>query len=285
MKNTILYYYGLININITMYKDKAFIKCKEDVYVFQKIYDAKEVMQQYEFTKNIAEYYKFVFNKDNSIITPYNFNQYVLLKMNFNKVDLISKISNPIVSSKQDLYSPWVNLWIQKCDFVEYQIVHISGKYKVIDESIDYFIGMLENAIAYLNYNLSNDLPKLYIQHKRVSEKDFYNPLNVKIDSRERDFAEYLKLSFYNNQYNIMEGINLLKKMKFSRDEKIRLIARLLYPSYYFDLYEKLINNEDSEDNLKKVVVKTTEYENYLKQIFDILNTTNDLPYIHWLNP
>lgn len=285
MKNTILYYYGLVNINITMYKDRAFIKNKDDVYIFQKIYNTKEVMQQYELTKSINEYYKFIFNKDKNLITPYNTEQYVLLKINFNKVDLMFKIFNPIVASKQDLYTPWINLWIQKCDFIEYQIVHISGKYKVIDESIDYFIGMLENAIAYLNYNLSNNTPKLYLQHKRMNEKDFYNPLNIKVDTKERDLAEYLKLSFYHEQYNINDAINMLKKIKFSRDEKIRLVARLLYPSYYFDLYEKLINNEDNEEKIKKVVLKTTEYEQFLKQIFDILNTTNDLPYIHWLNP
>ena len=62
MKNTILYYYDLVKINLTTYKDRALIKSNNDLYLFQKIFNTEEVVTQYELTKNHKEYYKFVFN-------------------------------------------------------------------------------------------------------------------------------------------------------------------------------------------------------------------------------
>lgn len=282
MKNTILYNYNLNNVIITTYKDKALVKKDNDIFLFQKIDNPKEVMWQYNVTKNNKNYFQFILNRDNSLFTKYKDNIYVLLKLkdcnNFKE-----SILKPVKVQTEEEVKDWSTLWMEKCDFIEYQLLHINGKYKIIDESIDYYIGLIEVAIAYLRYNEKNKDSNKYLAHKRVEENNFYNPLNIKLDAKERDIAGYLKWLFLKEDYSEEEVRIFLNQLNLDKDSRIRLFARMLYPSHYLDLYDRLINDEDNEEKIKKVVRRTTEYEYYLKIIFDILNKNKDLPYLHFL--
>ncbi len=282
MKNTILYNYNLNDISITIVKNNALVKDKEEMYLFQKVEDAKEVEKQYNLTKNNKDYFTFVINKEKSIFTKYKDAYYVLLQIKeHNKFE--EKLLNPPKVQTDEIRKSWIDLWMEKGDFIEYQMMHISGKYKSIDESVDYYIGLLEVAIAYLKYNIKKQDNVNYLVHKRINKKDFFNPLNVTIDVKERDIAGYLKYLFLNDQYKEDDIKKFLRSLNLDKESRIRLLARMLYPSHYFDLYDKVVSGEEDEEIIKKVVIRTTEYENYLKIIFDSLNQKKDLPYIHFL--
>ena len=92
-----------------------------------------------------------------------------------------------------------------------------------------------------------------------------------------------MKYLFLNDQYKEDDIKKFLRSLNLDKESRIRLLARMLYPSHYFDLYDKVVSGEEDEEIIKKVVIRTTEYENYLKIIFDSLNQKKDLPYIHFL--
>ncbi len=283
MKNVILYYYNLNNINITPYKEKVLVKSNKDIFWFEKVNNLDEVKLQYELTKDLDDYYDFVINKEKSIFTRYKDSYYVLLKVKDNNKNYFNRIINPLeVDSKEEI-SSWVDLWIKKCDFIEYQMNHIINKYSVVDESIDYYIGLIEVAIAYLSYNEKNKEVKKYLVHKRIDKKNFYNPLNVKIDLKERDLAGYLKYLFLENVYTEENVSNAIQRANLNYDASIRLFSRMLFPSHYLDVYDRVIADEIGQDELKKVVLRSNEYELFLKMIFKILNKKNEMPYIHFL--
>ncbi len=80
-----------------------------------------------------------------------------------------------------------------------------------------YYIGLTENAISYLKYsNLKNN--HIGIQHIRVKYNDnltnFYNPINLIIDYKVRDIAEYFKSLFFDSKIDIKNIINIIKKNK-----------------------------------------------------------------------
>ena len=282
MKNVILYYYNLNNITITPYFDKVLVKSGKEIFLFERVDNLGEVKLQYSLTKDKADYYDFVINKENSIFTQYRSNYYVLLKTKDSK-NILNKILNPVEIEIDNSIEPWQELWMKKCDFIEYQMNHIINKYKIVDESIDYYIGLIEVAICYLNYNVKNKNIKKYLVHKRIDEKNFFNPLNVKIDVKERDLAGYLKHLFLKENYNEEMVEKIIYRVNLDYDESVRLFSRMLFPSHYLDVYDKVIRDEIKEEELKKIVLRTNEYELYLKMIFKILNKKNELPFIHFL--
>ena len=243
-----------------------------------------EVKRQYELTKNQEEYYDFVPNKEKSIFTRYKDNYYVLLKVKENKGDILDRIIKPIEVDVRDEVKLWKELWIRKSDFIEYQMKHIANKYKTIDESIDYYIGLVEVSIQYLSYNEKKQEEKRYLVHKRIDKRNFYNPLNVKVDIKERDLAGYVKLLFMEEDYTEDDISRIIDRANLSFDERIRLFARLLFPSYYLDVYDLVVSCDAGEDELKKVILRNEEYELFLRMIFKLLNKKNDMPYIHFLN-
>ncbi len=283
MKNVILYYYNLTNINITPYKGKNLVKSNGNIFLFERINNLDEVKEQYELTKTLKDYYDFVVNRENSIFTKYKDNYYVLLKVKKNDNNYLDKIINPVEVETKDEIKSWPELWMKKCDFIEYQMNHIINKYKVIDESIDYYIGLIEVAIEYLSYNEKTKDTRKFIVHKRIDKRNFYNPLNIKVGFKERDLAGYLKYLFLENIYTEEDILKIINKANLNYDEAIRLFSRMLFPSHYLDIYDRVIMNEISENELKKIVLRTDEYEFYLKMIFKILNKKNDMPYIHFL--
>ena len=283
MKNVILYYYNLNNISITPYKEQVLVKSNKDIFLFEKVDNLDEVKMQYELTKDLKEYYDFIINKEKSIFTRYRDSYYVLLRVKNNGSNNLDRIISPIeVESKEEINN-WADLWMKKCDFIEYQMNHIVNKYSVVDESVDYYIGLIEVATAYLNYNEKNKDTKKYLVHKRIDKKNFYNPLNVKVDLKERDLAGYLKYLFLENIYTEENIFNILQKANLNYDGSIRLFSRLLFPSHYLDVYDRVIADEVGEEELNKIIIRSNEYELFLKMIFKILNKKNEMPYIHFL--
>ena len=125
------------------------------------------------------------------------------------------------------------------------------------------------------------------IQHKRIYANNYqinyYNPLNMLIDFTVRDIAEYIKFSFFEKKLNINKTINYIKKLNLSSNMLHLLYARLLFPTYYFDHYEKFINEEETEVELLKIVALASEYENFLKNFYNYFFIDNQFLRIEWI--
>ena len=61
------------------------------------------------------------------------------------------------------------------------------------------------------------------------------------------------------------------------------IIARLLYPSYYFDDLKNVLENNEDESCLLKYINKTNEYEKFLKSCLKEFSLHSNIIKIDWL--
>ena len=137
---------------------------------------------------------------------------------------------------------------------------------KVINISENDYITLSHRRIFYPNINLN-----------------YYNPLSFIFDLEVRDIAEYLKIGFFNDEDSILDLKTFLKTKKLTSYSYHMLYARLLYPSYYFDIYESIMNNDTNEDELLKIIRKVDEYELFLQLAYKEINKYTNLERIDWL--
>ena len=232
-----------------------------------------------------------ILNKDKNIITTYHNINYILLKINCNinknitleEIDYLSKVK--IVNNNK---SNWRLLWSKKIDYLEELISENGKKYPQVVNSFNYFIGLSENAISYYNnIDIDNNM-MYYISHKVLRPTDkvdsLYNPLNIIYDYRVRDVAEYIKNSFWTDNHNIYNELNnYLYKNNLSLNEVKLLISRVLFPSFYFDLYEDIFNYNKDEKILNNIISRIDEYEEYLNSIIIYFKRFYPIDEIEWL--
>ena len=58
----------------------------------------------------------------------------------------------------------------------------------------------------------------------------------------------------------------------------------MLYPSFYFDIYDNIINNNQDENNLNKIINRSNEYEELLYEIYLIIRRKTNIIGISWIN-
>ncbi len=190
--------------------------------------------------------------------------------------DLITFNTMSIVrDQKQRNKSNWPDLWSLKMDYFEYQIREIGKDKKLILSSFSYFLGLAETAISYLNkintlVELSDD-DRYCLTHTRVIHPNeginFYDPLSYIIDFEVRDIVEYIKSEFYQGEDIFIELDKYFKNHKVGEYSIHLIYARMIYPSTYFDIYEKVIHNELDEDSLIIFIKKSNDYLEMLKKL------------------
>ena len=287
MKNVINYYYGII-VNEFKKRESNFIfNINNSEYEFVEYYrDINELINIYStlkfYRKEVSE---IILNKQNNIITYYENKPYILLKKSnyrnkeIELSDIISYDSS--VYTKEELN--WKRLWTGKLDYYEMQLDEVGIKYPILKQSFNYYLGLSEIAINLLNYVNAKNI-SYHISHKRLETKeDMVNPLNIIIDSRTRDVGEYIKVKYFYAKTEIRKLLDFIASSNFSKDEILLLLARLIYPSYYFDIYEKVFINGDAEKELSKIIKKNAEYEAFLKDIYNSIKQFYAIPQIEFL--
>ena len=287
MKNIINYYYGIV-INEFKKRDNNFIFTTNGIeFEFVQYYDdINKLLNIYSLLQIYRRFYHgIIINKSNSFITYYENIPYILLKKNkYNKQNIEM---NDILEYDCNIYIKdelnWKKMWKDKIDYYELQIEETGLKYPLLKESFTYYFGLNEIAINLLNYVDYKNI-NYCISHKRLEKiDDLYNPLNIIIDNKSRDIAEYIKLKFFSSDLELEELVNIINKRIFTKDEIILFLARLIYPSYYFDIYGKIYKNKEFEKDLNKIIKKNVDYETFLKQIYKYIKTLYTIPQIEFL--
>lgn len=290
MKNFIKYYYNL-SINEFRKIDEYYILYADGVtYKFLPFLgDIDRLYNNYMTLSKINRYcHEIIFNKDNVFITIYDSIPYILIRYNKNINEKI-KIEN-IINYDTVVYENfelnWKELWENKIDYYEYQISQLGIKYPIVKNSFSYYIGLSETAISLLNYVNSKNIMG-YISHSRIeyneSINDFLNPVNIVIDSRIRDISEFIKLNYLNQNIGIDDVFNIINSINLTYDEAILLLSRLIYPSYYFDIYDKIIQEKVSEEKIELYIKKNTYYEVFIKKVYKYLYDNFKIVEIEWL--
>lgn len=303
MKNNIMYYYNLIIDTLYQNNNYYYFYLNEERYELT-IYDRniKEQQAIYELNKKMIlsniMVHEIILNKDNYVITTINNIPYILYKVYINKdkelsLSELTHLSNFNFESDSILNrNNWNILWSTKIDYLEYQINQIGLKYPILVDSFNYFVGLAENAISYAkNTELESKkelVDKEVISHRKLKLTDtintIYDPINIITDHKSRDLAEYIKLSFFKNKKNIFNELNKYFSNNYYSIYGIRLLfARILYPSFYFDTYEEIIQGKINESEILNITAKIDEYEEYLKDIFFFLKNLYNIPPVEWL--
>lgn len=297
MKNFIKFFYNMkvTNTNfINNYYEFNHNNNYYRLYILNEEYNIYNYNNIYTINKELINntlMSEIILNKDKNIITTYHNINYILLKINCNinknitleEIDYLSKVK--IVNNNK---SNWGLLWSKKIDYLEELISENGKKYPQVVNSFNYFIGLSENAISYYN-NIDIDNNMIYyISHKVLRPTDkvdsLYNPLNIIYDYRVRDVAEYIKNSFWTDNHNIYSELNnYLYKNNLSLNEVKLLISRVLFPSFYFDLYEDIFNYNKDEKILNNIISRIDEYEEYLNSIIIYFKRFYPIDEIEWL--
>ena len=297
MKNVLSYYYNLhlsdihqiegiyrFNLNGIEY---AFTQYKRNLNEIRELYELSLLLFQ-----NGIMVHQFVLNKENQLITYVNQKPYVLLQIyNNSKQNITINDINNFSFSSSILKLPekqvnWANVWSDKIDYFEYQVNQFGKKNPLIRESFSYFSGLVENGISLFNM-LELDYNNYSVSHQRLSSKDtmfeFLNPMNLIIDYKVRDACEFYKEKFLNKQSISNEIKEYLSNKNLNVYEILLFFIRMFYPSFYFDKYEYIINNEEDDYQLKNIIELSDKYEKLLKEIYFYLSKYINMPDIEWI--
>lgn len=305
MKETLEYYYGLDIDFLEELDGKYHFKLDNQDYFFvfynRSIDELKDIVNVCnEMVLKGINVNKILINRNNSYLTKINEYDYILFAVsNINEeydiFDMI-KISDKLVlnNSKSSLYrNNWGTLWSEKVDYFEYQVRELAINKDVVKNSFSYYIGLAENAISYVNntnFKYKNVLDyKIVLSHRRVYfpnyKLNYLNPLSFIFDLEVRDIAEYLKSMFFNKneEYVLEELSSYLKVRRLSIYEYQMLFARLLYPTYYFDNYESVMNKNVDEEVLVKIIKRCNDYEIFLKKAYLEISRYAKIDKIDWI--
>ena len=304
MKDTISFYYN-IDIDTLEEKDGKYhfkYQNRDFFFVFfnrnlEELEDLLDCIS--EMQKKGIDIHGILINKDNSILTKINEYNYILFSVNncsetydiFDIIDMNNKLTLNNYNSK--LYrNNWENLWMQKVDYFEYQIRELGLDKQVIKNSFSYYIGLAENAISYV-HNVKLKYPSqgtIVLSHRRIFypnyKLNYLNPLSFIFDLEVRDIAEYLKAMFFSDddESEVLEELkSFLKIKRLTIYEYNMFYARLLYPSYYFDIYEEVMNKERSEEDLLKIISKNKNFEEFLKKAYLEITKYAILEKVEWI--
>lgn len=303
MKNTINYYYNLNPNKINQQFHFYYFYVDQELYYFT-IYTrkSKDIQAIYDFNQEMLQrnilVHEIINNRTNTILTYINQIPYILLKIsiNINKFISLAEInylSNIYIPYRNELMrSNWAVLWANKIDYLEYHNEQNYQKYPLLSNSFNYFIGLAENAISYLNHAVASLKPEKsdigVISHDIITLDDtiysLYDPQNIIIDHKARDVAEYIKISFFRDNYSIFDELDEYFKHNYFSFYGIHLlIARILYPSFYFEIYDEIVRNQVNESAILKITSRISEYEKYLADIFGYFHRYYHIEDIGWL--
>ena len=304
MKETLYYAYHLEIDSIEEYEEYSSFSWNNKKYYFMVVRrDKNEIDSIIKITIELLSMnipvFPIIKNLSGEYTTKVGDNYYVLLEVSneLKEYDLESILKRMDLLRIKPLNNNlrrdnWANLWIEKVDYMEYQVHELGNKYKEIVKTFTYFKGLAENAICYLKQverkYKQQDNYYLTICHKRIfypNNRLYYdNSLNFVIDLEVRDIAELLKSE-------MLENVNLaLSDLKYYLNVKkpslylvSLLYARLIYPSYYFDEHELIINNNKDVKKLLLIIDKINNIQVFLKDSYYIINEYMPIEKVEWL--
>ena len=299
MLDYINYFYNLYPPLLNKENDNyVFFVGNEKYYLTPYRRELSEIKDLVELNKRMISsnslVHEIIINKFNEPISVISNENYVLLRVYVNDIkkidinDIIYMLNENVDLSglKSLLRTNWVSLWSSKVDYIEYQMGHLIKKYPFLNNTIDYYLGLCENAITYIkNLKMFSDYKiPIGISHTRIIKDatlfDLYNPLNLILDYKVRNIAEYLKDAFFKDE-DVNYILNIVfKNFWFDKLNLSLLVARLLYPSYYFDLFEEIIDKELDENIIFPLTKKSSKYEEFIDLIIKNCNLQN----LQWLS-
>ena len=168
MKNMIEYYYNIRIDELYNKKDYYFFDISGNYYIFKPYSNSldrsNDIYNINMFLNNMISMDNIILNRYNEPTTNINNVNYILIRKNDEYSLSLVNIAN--MANMNNMYllnmhnlerNNWEMLWSNMIDYYEEQIGENTKKYPLIRESIDYYIGLTENAISYI-VNTKNNI-------------------------------------------------------------------------------------------------------------------------------
>ena len=288
MKNFILLNY---NIEVDkIYSDKYFFVNDEKIYIIRTNKKDKEIdylaSLSNELFLNGIKVNTFIINNEKKYFTKKDNINIVLLRVNeyendFNINDII-RFQN-INSDLENVNI--IDKWSKTIDDLENELVDYNEEYQLIQNSIDYFIGMGENAISLLNNHkdkIVNDSIGHMINYKVFNKCILNNPFNFIKINKMYDIANYIKYKLLTNRVDYDE-IDIIINNN-SDIENIYLFSCMMFPNIYFDLVNNIIKENETEETLNKIINIIKDHRILLINMQNSMKNVKDVKLITWLS-
>lgn len=291
MKNVIYTYYNILLDEINKDSNNYFFYYNEELYVFYLVLNDISVVEYvYNFIRdNGVDSFEIVMNKDGKLFTDVDNKKYSLLR--------VKGVLRYEVKFEEFKFYPidmkphnWGELWSERLDYYEIQLRELGYKYQTVLNSFGMFSGLAENAILYFNLsrNAFNDSEVVGIVHNRMKYPcyliDYNNPLNFVVDYNIRDIAEYIKSYLLSSNYEVDNVFLLLDRLNINSLMFNLLYSRLLYPTFYFDIFDRIILEDGVDNDIVDVLNVVDKYLDMLNKVYLRYKDKYNMFNVEWLN-
>ena len=290
MKDFIYLNYDLYVDKIYFNKRYFFFASDYKIYIIKFNKDSLEGMNKLiSLTNNLYTFIPvntFLLNKNNEFISKYNDEYILLLRVNNIEKDFelndIYKFWN--INSNLDNYNI-LDDWMKIIDNLEKKLTTYNKEYPIIQKSVNYFIGLGENAIELLmdynnQINNNNDSIGHKLSYELFNNNDLYNPFLFIKTNKMYDISNYIKYKFLKNEidYNEIE----LFFLNGNEYENVFLFSCLLYPSIYFDLVNNILLEKEEEGKIELFIKRRKKYIKLLSFCKKIVKNNKNIKLINW---
>lgn len=281
MKEFIEYNYDLRCDDLAILNNLLYFKHLDKFYIisnFNRDEVEFEKVLNYLISNNLKSL-KVVMNKKGSYISEFNGKKYVVMESDCENeiIDFPICIGGLINENNY-----WNEIWENRVVQLEKHKSELSLN-KDIFYILNYYIGLIE--ICIYNYNLLirkyGQKNGLSIQHNRIEfpmySFSYYNPVNYLFDFEFRDFAEYLKMGFFYSDFSTDEAISVIDNYNFDNFSINMFFVRLIYPTYFLELYDMQNKNNVYSDLFYDLLKKSSQYENFILKLITAMSSKYEI--------
>lgn len=281
MKEFIEYNYDLRCDDLAILNNLLYFKHLDKFYIisnFNRDEVEFEKVLNYLISNNLKSL-KVVMNKKGSYISEFNGKKYVVMESDCENeiIDFPICIGGLINENNY-----WNEIWENRVVQLEKHKSELSLN-KDIFYILNYYIGLIE--ICIYNYNLLirkyGQKNGLSIQHNRIEfpmySFSYYNPVNYLFDFEFRDFAEYLKMRFFYSDFSTDEAIGVIDNYNFDNFSINMFFVRLIYPTYFLELYDMQNKNNVYSDLFYDLLKKSSQYENFILKLITAMSSKYEI--------
>lgn len=281
MKEFIEYNYDLRCDDLAILNNLLYFKHLDKFYIisnFNRDEVEFEKVLNYLISNNL-KFLKVVMNKKGSYISEFNGKKYVVMESDCENeiIDFPICIGGLINENNY-----WNEIWENRVVQLEKHKSELSLN-KDIFYILNYYIGLIE--ICIYNYNLLirkyGQKNSLSIQHNRIEfpiySFSYYNPVNYLFDFEFRDFAEYLKMRFFYSDFSTDEAISVIDNYNFDNFSINMFFVRLIYPTYFLELYDMQNKNNVYSDLFYDLLKKSSQYENFILKLITAMSSKYEI--------
>lgn len=281
MKEFIEYNYDLRCDDLAILNNLLYFKHLDKFYIisnFNRDEVEFEKVLNYLISNNLKSL-KVVMNKKGSYISEFNGKKYVVMESDCENeiIDFPICIGGLINENNY-----WNEIWENRVVQLEKHKSELSLN-KDIFYILNYYIGLIE--ICIYNYNLLirkyGQKNGLSIQHNRIEfpmySFSYYNPVNYLFDFEFRDFAEYLKMRFFYSDFSTDEAISVIDNYNFDNFSINMFFVRLIYPTYFLELYDMQNKNNVYSDLFYDLLKKSSQYENFILKLITTMSSKYEI--------